>query len=177
VTYGGAVLDDENVFGSLDLAAAVELFPKRVTDERVNLSLREESLREAVDDAANYPSEENPLKRYAFYQADCVVTHIFVEDEVAVNGGGLLHVFLDDFGNVVRQWRVEDDGSEDNCDGAWHERLWKEAIGDDCGESGPAYHEGGSRGPLTLFEDLGLLGSPCRSLTLWHPEVTVFSSF
>ncbi|KAJ6029929.1 uncharacterized protein N7446_001008 [Penicillium canescens] len=147
VTYGGAVLDDESLFSGLDLAAALELFPERVTDERVNLGLREESLREAVDGAENYPSEENPLGRYAFYQADCVVTHIFVEDEVAVNGGGLLHVFLDDCRNVVRQWRVEDDGSEDNYDGAWHERLWKEAIRDDCGEIGPAYHEGGSRGP------------------------------
>lgn len=43
---------------------------------------------------------------------------------------------------------MHNDGSEDNYDGAWFERLWKEAFASDFGEIGPAYYEGGSRGPL-----------------------------
>lgn len=141
------MLDDESIFGGLDLAAALEIFPERVTNEAVDIELKEQSLREAVKYAKEGHSDENPLERYALYQANCVVTHLYVEDEVAVNGGGLLHVFLDDCGNVVRQWRVKNDGSEDNYDGAWHEDLWKEAFASDWGEVGPAYHENGSRGP------------------------------
>lgn len=38
--------------------------------------------------------ERNPLMRYSLWHASCVVTHIFVEDEVALNGGGILHVFF-----------------------------------------------------------------------------------
>ncbi|KAJ5550594.1 hypothetical protein N7535_001463 [Penicillium sp. DV-2018c] len=168
VTHEGVVLDDENTFGGLDLAAALEIFPERVTNERVNLELREKRLRNALAAEQEGPDsgeedysdevkerlarqraelEEYPLSRYGLYQAECVVTHIYVEDEVAANGGGLLHVFLDDCGNVVRQWRVHNDGSEDNYDGAWFERLWKEAFASRFGEIGPAYHEGGSRGP------------------------------
>ncbi|KOS38546.1 hypothetical protein ACN38_g10642 [Penicillium nordicum] len=124
VTYDGIVLDDESIFGGLDLAAALEVFPERV-DERVNFEIREESLRDAIEVAEEGDWDENPLEPYALYQADCVVTHMYVEDDVAVNGGGLLHVFLDDRGNVVRQWRVQDDGSENNYDGAWFERVWK----------------------------------------------------
>lgn len=66
---------------------------------------------------------------------------------MAVDGGGVLHVFLDDCGSVVRQYRVQDNGSENNYDGAWFERLWKEAFECGIGEIGPAYREGGSRGP------------------------------
>ena len=168
VTHGGVVLDDESIFGGLDLTAALEIFPERVTNESVNLELREKELREMVaaerespdPSAEDYSDEikerlarqraelqENPLSRYALYQAECVITHIYVEDEVAIDGGGLLHVFLDDCGNVVRQYRVQHDGSEDKYDGSWFERLWKEAFESGIGEIGPAYHEGGSRGP------------------------------
>ncbi|KAJ5674681.1 uncharacterized protein N7477_004615 [Penicillium maclennaniae] len=165
---GGVVLDDESIFGGLDLAAALEIFPERVTNEGVSLKVRDQALRDIVaaeqegsdsgeddysDEVKEYLArqraklEENSLSRYSLYQADCVVTHIYVEDEVAINGGGLLHVFLDDCGNVVRQWRVHNDGSEDHFDGAWFERTWKGDFECDKGEIGPAYHEGGSRGP------------------------------
>lgn len=110
VTYKGIVLDDESNFGGLNLAVALEIFPKRVTNKRVNLELREKRLRNAVATEQEGPNsgkkdytdktkehlarprgelEENPLSRYSIYQAKCVVTYIYMEDEVAVNGGGL----------------------------------------------------------------------------------------
>ncbi|PKY02780.1 hypothetical protein P168DRAFT_191200 [Aspergillus campestris IBT 28561] len=168
----GIVLDDESIFSGLDLAAALEVFPERVTNEPVDLEFREAQFREMVDAAQESPcpsaenysdevkellargqaeSEKNPLNRYWPWHAASVVTHVFVEDEVVLRGGGLLHVFLDDYGNVVRQWRVENDGSESNYDGAWFEGCYKEAfacgMGGSLEEIGPAYHEGGSRGP------------------------------
>lgn len=154
------------------MAAALEVFPERVTNEHVDLQFRDAQFRDMVDAAQESPCpsaenysdglkeflargqadlENNPLMRYSLWHAACVVTHIFVEDEVALNGGGLLHVFLDDYGNVVRQWRVKSDGSEDNYDGAWFERCYKAdfdgGMGGSMEEIGPAYHEGGSRGP------------------------------
>ena len=45
---------------------------------------------------------ENPLLKYGLYHAACVITHAFIEDEVALNGGGLLHVFWNDCGNVEK---------------------------------------------------------------------------
>ena len=39
------------------------------------------------------------------YHAACVVTHAFIDDAKAQGGGGVLHVFLDDYENVVRQTR------------------------------------------------------------------------
>ena len=129
------------------MAAALEIFPERVANEPVNFEIREESLRHAIEHAEKGDWDETPLEPYALYQAECVVTHMYVEDDVAVNGGGLLHVFLDDRGNVVRQWRVQDDGSESNYDGAWFERVWKGDFEGERGEVGPAYQEGGSRGP------------------------------
>ncbi|CAP93003.1 hypothetical protein E8E15_003093 [Penicillium rubens] len=166
----GVVLDDEEIFGGLDLAAALEIFPERVTNggSSGHIKLREETLREILgdleddtgsgeedysDDIKEKVAEfrasraKNPLLKYGLYHAACVVTHAFVEDEVALDGGGLLHVFWDDCGNVVRQWRVEDDGAEDNFDGAWAEGAWKENFINGIGELGPAYHEGGMRGP------------------------------
>ncbi|KAJ5120527.1 uncharacterized protein N7515_009915 [Penicillium bovifimosum] len=168
VTYDGVVLDDESIFGGLDLQGALEILPERVTNEALDIERRDNELREILaaqrespdPSAENYSDElkeelarrkterdENPLLRYGLYHAECVVTHIYVEDEVVINGGGVLHVFLDDRGNVVRQWRVQNDGSEDNYDGAWFERLWKDNFSYAFGEIGPAYHEGGSRGP------------------------------
>jgi hypothetical protein len=129
------------------LTAALEIFPERVANERVDFEIREESLRDALEDAEEGGWDENPLGPYTLYQAECVVTHMYVEDDVAVNGRGLLHVFLDDRGNVVRQWRVQDDGSESDYDGAWFERVWKGDFEGERGEVVPAYQEGGSRGP------------------------------
>ncbi|KAJ5089842.1 hypothetical protein N7532_008526 [Penicillium argentinense] len=175
VSYDGVVLDDESIFGGLDLAAALEIFPERVTNESVDIELRDNELREIVATQRESPDpsvenysdelkeelargkterEENPLLRYG----ECVVTHIYVEDEVATNGGGLLNVFLDDCGNVVRQWRVHNDGSEDNYDGTWFERVWKDDFLSPVGEIGPAYHEGGSRGPPYTIGSPGAVG-------------------
>lgn len=127
------ILDDKSIFGGLDLAAAVELFPERITNASVNVQLRQMILRETLSDLEEdtrsgeedysdevkeklarlrAPAIENPLLKYSRYHAACVVTHVYVEDEEALNGGGLLHVFFDDCGNIVRQWRVEDDGGE-----------------------------------------------------------------
>ncbi|KAJ5224937.1 hypothetical protein N7468_006162 [Penicillium chermesinum] len=157
VTYGGVVLDDESIFGGLDLAAALEIFPERVTNEAVNIELREESLKDAKWSAEEGDWAENPLGPYALYQADCVVTHMYVEDDVAVNGGGVLHVFLDDRGNVVRQWRVQDDGSESNYDGTSFAGVWKVAFEGEKGEVGPAYREGErTAAPHTHLENLRL---------------------
>ena len=59
--------------------------------------------------------------RYGAYHAACVVTHLFVVDEEAFDGAGLLHMFLDDCGNVVRQWRTDDKGEDFDVDGTWNE--------------------------------------------------------
>jgi hypothetical protein len=152
----------------LDLAAAVELFPERITNNSVNVQLREKILREVLSDIEedtgsgeeDYSDEvkemlarlrapviANPLLKYSRYHAACVVTHVFVEDEEALDGAGLLHVFLDDCGNIVRQWRVEEGGGDDCFDGCWADGNWKEFFIDGTGEVGPAYHEGGMRGP------------------------------
>ncbi|OOQ84400.1 hypothetical protein PEBR_30356 [Penicillium brasilianum] len=164
----GVILDDKSIFGGLDLVAAVELFPERITNEGVNIELRETILRETLSELEEdtrsgeeeYSDEvkemlarlrapiiANPLLKYSRYHAACVVTHIFVEDEPALNGEGLLHVFFDDCGNIVRQWRVEDDGGEADFDGSWAEGIWKEFLINGMGEVGPAYREGGIRGP------------------------------
>ncbi|KAL4756424.1 uncharacterized protein BDW70DRAFT_14346 [Aspergillus foveolatus] len=87
------------------------------------------------------------LMRYAAYHAACVVTHLFVEDEEALDGVGLLHMFLDGCGNVVRQWQIDDEGGITIFDGTREDSVWKE---EDCarsGELGPAYRTGGVRGP------------------------------
>lgn len=183
VTYEGVVLDDESIFGGLDLAAALEIFLECVTNERVNLELREKRLRNAVAAEQEGPNsgeedysdeikehlarqraelEENPLSRYGLYQAECVVTHIYVEDEVAVNGGGLLHVFLDDCGNAVRQLRVHNDEKEDNYDGAWFELFGKRPLHLILEKLALLIMRVEAEGPHTLFGVLGLLGSTCR---------------
>ncbi|CAG7959384.1 unnamed protein product [Penicillium olsonii] len=141
VSEGAVVLDDESIFGGLDLTAALEIFPERVANEPVNFDSREESLKAAIEETKEGGWDEEPLEAYVYYQTDCVVTHMFVEDEVAVNGGGLLHVFLDDRGNVVRQWRV-DEGEDEMYDGSWFERVWKGDFEAERGEVGPAYREG-----------------------------------
>lgn len=143
------IFDDKSIFGGLDLAAALELFPERITNASVNVQLREMILRETLNDLEedtgsgeeDYSDEvketlarlrapviENPLLKYGRYHAACVVTHVYVEDEEALNGRGLLHVFFDDCGNIVRQWRVEDDGVEDCFDGCWAGGNWEEFL-------------------------------------------------
>ncbi|GLI78756.1 hypothetical protein PoHVEF18_007077 [Penicillium ochrochloron] len=102
----GVILDDKTIFGGLDLAAAVELFPERITNNGVNVQLREKILREMLSDIEedtgsgeeDYSDEvkemlarlrapviANPLLKYSRYHAACVVTHVFVEDEEALD--------------------------------------------------------------------------------------------
>lgn len=85
-----------------------------------------------------------------------VVTHMSVEDDVAVNGGGLVHALLDDYENAVRQWRVHDDESEtqSNFGGAWFERVWNGDFQGERGEVGPAYQVCGRRCPPYSSEDV-----------------------
>ncbi|OQE41439.1 hypothetical protein PENCOP_c005G02249 [Penicillium coprophilum] len=150
------VFDDEDILGSRpDVTAALEMYPERVTNQgsREHIKLREETLREYSDEIKEILAQMRAtrtaysLVKYGLYHAASIVTHAFVEDEVALDAGSLLHVFWDDFGNVVRQWRVENDGVEDNFDGAWVEGAWKENFINGIGELGPAYHKGGMRGP------------------------------
>jgi hypothetical protein len=54
------------------------------------------------------------------YHAACVVAHAFIEDAEAQGGGGVLHMFLDDCGKVIRQIRV-DPNEVNNFDGTWFE--------------------------------------------------------
>ena len=172
----GVILNDKSIFGGLDLAAAVELFPERITNAGVNVQLRQMILRETISDLEEdtrsgeedysdevkeklarlrAPALENPLLKYSRYHAACVVTHVYVEDEEAFNGGGLLHVFFDDCGNIARQWRVEDDGGEADFDGCWAAGTWKEFFINGMGEVGPAYHEVGIRGAHTTCDETG----------------------
>ena len=113
------ILDDKSIIGGLDLVAAMELFPERITNEGVNIKLRETILREILSelkedtrsgegDYSDKVKEElarltapimtNPLLKYSRYHAACVVTHIYVEDKEPLNGGALLHVFFDTVG-------------------------------------------------------------------------------
>jgi hypothetical protein len=149
----------------------LETFPERVTNvgSVAHVEHRERVLRDILrrihedggnteDEGEDEYSEEvkaalaemrtkDPLLRYGEYHAACVVTHMFIEDEEALDGNGLLHVFLDDTGNVVRQWRTDDEGGDDDFDGMWKEGNWKEDFMSGKGELGAAYREGGARGP------------------------------
>lgn len=68
---------------------------------------------------------------------ECTVHSIDLAD-----GGGLLHIFLDDCGNVVRQWRTDELGADDNYDGAWKTGMLKEEFMCGRGEVGSAYRPG-----------------------------------
>lgn len=57
------MLDDESIFGGLDLAATLEIYPERIANERVDLELKEQSLREAVEYAEEGQLDDNPLER------------------------------------------------------------------------------------------------------------------
>jgi hypothetical protein len=133
----------------------LELFPERVTNEDLDayLEKRDEALRElrellADSDVENEGVWECDVRRYGNYHGYCVITHLHVEDEVTLDGGGLLHVFLDDCGDVVRQWRTENDGGDDSYDGTWKSGgMLKEEFMCGRGEVGPAYRPGGVKGP------------------------------
>ena len=90
-------------------------------------------------------NSDDLYRTYWTYHATCVVTHAAIEDAKAQYSGGVLHVFLDDCGNVVRQMRV-DSNKVDNFNGAWFEGSWKD-VWVYPGELGPAYLPGCVRGP------------------------------
>jgi hypothetical protein len=157
------VLEDKALFDNADTDRILELFPERVTNHCApeDVAWREKQLaglfqevREYGDEKEVFGPEEQGLglspkeicRKYWNYHADCVVSHFFIEDGNAQRDKGLLHVFLDDCGNVVRQMRVYSD-EVDNFDGAWAEGHWKEGWCELNGEIGKAYLPGGSRGP------------------------------
>lgn len=51
---------------------------------------------------------------------------MFAKDEQALNGAVLMHMFLDDCGNVVRQWWTDDEVEDFDVDGTWNEGVWEE---------------------------------------------------
>ncbi|KAL4929921.1 uncharacterized protein BDV17DRAFT_290277 [Aspergillus undulatus] len=114
------VLEDEALFQNTDIARIIELFPERVTNYCApeEVAWREKQLADYFQAAREYGDEEDVFRReeqrlglspdeicgkYWMYHAACVVTNLFIEDAEAQRGGGFLHVFLDDCGNVVRK--------------------------------------------------------------------------
>ncbi|KAL4860437.1 hypothetical protein BDV12DRAFT_209422 [Aspergillus spectabilis] len=165
ISADSLVFDDKEFFENANIERVLELFPERVTNlaTTIKVAFAEKQLRKHFDNLVDYGEErleeeqqmivqgkgEEVARRYFLYQANCVVTHFFMEDAQAQTGdGGVLHVFLDDCGNVVKKIRETSD-EIDNFDGAWFEGHWKEGwVSDpDCGELGPAYLPGGGRGP------------------------------
>lgn len=155
------VLDDKELFENADIVRILELFPERVTNYCApdDVRWREKELGDSLTirrEAGNAPesagemslSSEELCKRYWKYHTACVVSHFFIEDAEAQRGGGVLHVFLDDCGNVVKQI-TEDSRTADNFDGAWFEGRWKDGwcSNPGAGELGAAYLPGGVRGP------------------------------
>lgn len=64
--------------------------------------------------------------RYGACHAAYILTHLFAVDEEALDEAALLHIFLDDCGNVARQWRTDDEGEDFHVDGTWNDGVWKE---------------------------------------------------
>ncbi|KAL4809450.1 hypothetical protein BDV18DRAFT_80739 [Aspergillus unguis] len=168
----GILFDDEGILQAagagmdLDLAGFLEIFPERVTNSAFveHVEHRGSVLRDALSERdTDHQGEEgyskevkrylaerrvrDPLLQYWEYHAACAVTHLFIEDREALDGNGLLHVFLDDTGNVVRQWRSTDNGDDFDFDGSWKEGVWKGDFENGRGELGATYQEGGTRGP------------------------------
>ncbi|KAH2934607.1 hypothetical protein KXW15_005942 [Aspergillus fumigatus] len=134
----GIIFDDKELFGGggINLARFLETFPERVTNAGsvAHAKHRETVLRDTLmrirEGGGNTEAEE--------------------EDgfpEEALDGNGLLHVFFDDTGNVVRHWRTDDEGGDYDFDGTWKEGNWKEDFVSGRGELGVVYREGGVRGP------------------------------
>ncbi|GFF88395.1 conserved hypothetical protein [Aspergillus lentulus] len=149
------IFNDKELFGGeeINLARFLETFPERVTNvgSVAHVEDRETILRDTLrriqEDGGNTEAEgedgvseedKNPLLQYGDYHAACVVTHMFIEDEEALD---------DDTANVVRHWRTDDEGRDYEFDGTWKEGNWKEDLVSGKGELGAAYCEGGVRGP------------------------------
>ncbi|KAL3456199.1 hypothetical protein BJX64DRAFT_281531 [Aspergillus heterothallicus] len=166
ISAGSLVFDDRELFENADIARVLELFPERVTNPATpeKRAFAERELRSFFDEWFDDEEKESTSEKereltaqgrgeevargYWSYQADCVVAHFFIEDAQTQTGKGLLHVFVDDCGNLVRKTRAKWD-EVDNFDGAWLEGHWKEgwACNPEGGELGAAYLPGGLRGP------------------------------
>lgn len=164
------VLKDEALLQGISIDGLLDIFPERVTDPCGDPSDRIDLAEEALsplrqrddddgDDADEAEEKELFLKltrhefqqemcrrRYAGYHSSCIKAHVFIEDKHAQTGGGVLHVFLDDYGNVVRQVREHPEWL-DNYSGSWMGLFYDELPGYVDGEVGSAYLPGGVRGP------------------------------
>lgn len=166
---GGLVFDDADLFQGISMDTLLEIFPERVTnscgesahDFQAEVLAEMKECDEGDDDDDNEPSEQELFskltrhdfqqeicrRRYSEYHYACVETHIFIENKQTQTGGGLLHMFLDDCGNVVRQTRDEKPQQLDNFSGTWSMGAFNERSGYEDAEIGPAYLPGGVRGP------------------------------
>ncbi|KAJ6178135.1 hypothetical protein N7519_008596 [Penicillium mononematosum] len=86
----GIVLDDKETFAGADLARALEIFPEQRRDTALR-ELRELLADSDVEDEGDW---ELDVGLYGVYHSYCVMTHPLIEDEEALDGGELLHVFF-----------------------------------------------------------------------------------
>ncbi|KAI9376426.1 hypothetical protein BJX61DRAFT_530841 [Aspergillus egyptiacus] len=141
------VFEDKEFFENANIERVLELFPERVANSATTMKVAfaEKQLRKHFDNWVHYGEERLEEERQMIVQGK--------GEEVArryaqTGDGGVLHMFLDDCGNVVR--KISETADEiDNFDGAWFEGHWKEGwLSDPArGELGPAYLPGGARGP------------------------------
>lgn len=162
---GSLVFDDSTIFGTDNFDSALVAFPERVINmSRVNyVDLRNNALQTMyqndsegrwIELANQLEDELDPeeidaeivRRRYERYHFACIMSYIFVEDMRTLMGEGLLLVFLDDLGNVVRQDRVTVE-QVDNFETIWRTGRWQSLIKRHIKEIGPAYLTGGVRGP------------------------------
>ena len=101
-----------------------------------------------VDVYGDDDSEAKVAPDWAFVQVLSKIGFLFVADAVALRTGGVLLVWYDDCGRLVRQTRIEPAKVVDVFRGhrsGWlydvDSSLWAEA------EVGPAYQQGGACGP------------------------------
>lgn len=161
---GSLIFNDPTTFGTDSVDLALEAFPERV----INTSRPEYAhVREAAlqclrgGDTSRWTRLEGQYEdildqdeidaivireRFVSYHIACIVTYILVEDMGTLMGDGVLLVFLDDMGNVVRQDRMSPE-QVDNFEIKWRTGRWKYYAERYAQEVGPAYLNGGVRGP------------------------------
>lgn len=163
----GIVFEDPTLFAT-NLVGVLEIFPERVTNSSnpEAVQRREEVLMQIEAEGQKYePNSADALVRarenflnlgpdkyfqrttqwtYQLYHAECIVSHAVIEDRKALEVGHVLHVFLDDRGNVVNQDRMNA-FDLDNFDTLWIDGAWKERL--ESGEVGVEYLPGGVHGP------------------------------
>ena len=160
------VLDDSELF-TRDWSSILEIYPELVTDQcdentttdpaNILAEFRDNENNRSINKETRLSEKElfltlGPRKfqqemcrRYLKYHVRCIVTHVFVEDKQTLEGEGLLHMYLDDCGSVVRQLREQPEWL-DHFECLWLDGSWDEGYFEDA-ESGPSYLPGGARGP------------------------------